>query len=57
VFDRAERLSLPGDRYAYLERLDKDVVKATLDAERKTKHFREPAWSVELAQSRQKSPF
>ena len=54
VFDRAERLSLPGDRHAYLERLDKDVVKASLDAERKKKHFREPACSVELAQSRQK---
>ena len=52
VFNRAERLILPGDRDAYLERLDKDVVKASLDAERKTKHFREPAWSVELTKSR-----
>jgi exonuclease III len=52
VFQRAERLSLPGDRHAFAERVDKDVVKASLDAEKQTKYFGEPAWSVALDKAR-----
>ena len=48
VFNRAEQLTLPGNRHAFAERLDRDVVKTSLDAEKKTKHFGEPVWSVKL---------
>ena len=51
---RAEQLSLPGDRHALAERLDHDVLKASLDAEQKTKRFREPEWSVALSKARLK---
>lgn len=50
----AEQLSLPGDRHAFAERLDYDVLKASLDAEQKTKRFREPEWSVALSKARLK---
>ncbi len=49
---RADQLSLPGNRHEFAERLDADVLKASLDAERKTKQFREPAWSVALSKAR-----
>jgi hypothetical protein len=51
---RAEQLSLLGDRHAFAERLDYNVLKASLDAEQKTKRFREPAWSVALSKARLK---
>jgi hypothetical protein len=51
---RAEQLSLPGNRHEFAERLDSDVLKASLDAERRTKQFREPAWSVALSKARVK---
>jgi hypothetical protein len=49
---RSDQLSLPGDRHAFAECLDSDVLKASLDAEKNTKQFREPAWSVALSQAR-----
>jgi exonuclease III len=52
VHRRADQLSLPGDRHAFAERLDLDVLKASLDAEKNTKRFREPAWSVALSKAR-----
>jgi len=51
---RAEQLSLPGNRHSFAERLDSDVLKASLDAEKRTKQFREPAWSVALSKARLK---
>jgi exonuclease III len=54
VFNRAEQLSMPGNRHAFAERLDKDVVKASLDAEKAVKPYGEPAWSVALDKARRK---
>ncbi|KAI2491614.1 hypothetical protein MHU86_22931 [Fragilaria crotonensis] len=48
------RLSLIGNRHEFAERLDKDVLNASLTAERKTHRYREPFWSVELAEARKK---
>ncbi len=45
---------MPGNRHAFAERLDSDVLKASLDAEHNTKQFREPEWSVALSQARRK---
>jgi hypothetical protein len=52
VLRRSDQLSLPGNRHAFAERLDSDVLKASLDAEKNTKQFREPAWSVALSTAR-----
>jgi hypothetical protein len=54
AFRRAAQLSLPGNRHAFAERLDADVVKASLDAEKRVKRFGEPAWSVALNHARRK---
>jgi endonuclease/exonuclease/phosphatase family metal-dependent hydrolase len=52
AFARAEQLSLPGERHQFAERLDADVLRMSIIAERRTQRFREPAWSVELARAR-----
>jgi hypothetical protein len=52
AFDRSTKLSLPGNRHAFAERLDQDVLAASLAAAAKVKRFGEPAWSVELAEAR-----
>ncbi|KAI2502879.1 hypothetical protein MHU86_11548 [Fragilaria crotonensis] len=49
---RSGQLSLPGNRHAFAERLDQDVLAASLAAAAKVKQFDEPAWSVELAEAR-----
>jgi exonuclease III len=54
AFVRGERLTTLGNRHARAERLDNDVLQASLIAERNTHRYREPAWSVELAQARKK---
>ncbi|KAI2491604.1 hypothetical protein MHU86_22948 [Fragilaria crotonensis] len=54
AFRRAEQLLLPGERHIFAERLDSDVLKASLDAEQRIKPFREPAWSVALSKARRK---
>ena len=43
---------LPGDRHAFAERLDQDMLQASLSAERRTKKFGEPAWSLALILAR-----
>ena len=48
AFERAHRLSMPGNRHESAERLDQDMLKASLDAEQKIKRFGSPAWSVAL---------
>ena len=54
AFRRAEQLTLPGNRHVFAERLDTDLLKASLDAEQTTKRFRDPAWSVALAELAEK---
>jgi hypothetical protein len=54
AFRRAEQLTLPGNRHVFAERLDSDVLKASLDAEKRIKSFREPAWSIALSKARRK---
>ena len=53
-FERAERLTFPGDRHRYAERLDNDMVQASLVAEKKSKRYGAPAWSVALDQARKR---
>ncbi len=55
VFERVKSLSLPGNRHQYAERLDKDVLAASLAAEQKITCFGEPQWSRALAVARQKA--
>ena len=52
AFDRSERLRLPGNRHVFAERLDNDLMIASLTAEKDLPQFGEPSWSVELAQAR-----
>lgn len=52
AFERVERLSYIGDRHQYAERLDNDVVAASLAAEDALPQFGAPAWSVELKKAR-----
>ena len=55
AFERASRLSHPGDRHAFAERLDRDMIQACLMGEKKLKRFGDPAWSVALDQARKKA--
>jgi exonuclease III len=54
VFERMERLSHPGNRHAYAERIDKDILAASLAAEKQMQKFGSPAWSLELVKARRK---
>ena len=54
AFERAQKLHQSCDRHAYAERLDSDILNASLAAEKRLPHFDEPAWSRDLALSRQK---
>ena len=54
AFERAIQLGNPGNRHAFAERLDRDVLTASLSAEADLPKFDEPAWSVELAHARRK---
>lgn len=53
VFRRAQQLLLPGNRHAFAERLDRDIVAASLAAEAKTRRYGDPAWSLALVKARQ----
>ncbi len=52
AFARGSQLSEPGDKHAFAERLDRDVVSASLAAEQQTKKFGAPAWSIALDKAR-----
>jgi hypothetical protein len=39
VFARAEQLTLPGDKHQFAERLDKDILEASLATEKALKHY------------------
>ena len=44
----------PGNRHSHAERLDKDVLRASLSAEKQTRKYQKPEWSVALAKARTK---
>ena len=52
AFERIQRINLEGNRHGYAERLDSDILMASLSAEKSLPHFDEPAWSKELDQAR-----
>jgi exonuclease III len=54
AFSRGYQLSLPGNRHRFAERLDRDVLQASLSSEQKVHKFLLPAWSIALARSREK---
>ena len=54
AFERSDRLTFLGNRHAFAERLDKDVLAASLSAEQQTKRTREPDWSVAIAEARKR---
>jgi hypothetical protein len=45
---------VPGNRHKFAERLDKDVLEASLAAEKRIARFGEPHWSIALASARKK---
>jgi exonuclease III len=55
VFERIQRLTRPGNRHHYAERLDKDVLEASLAAEQMITRFGEPQWSIALSLARKKA--
>ena len=52
AFDRLHRLHPEGNRHQFAERLDSDILMASLTSEQSLPHFDEPAWSLELARAR-----
>ena len=54
VFQRIQQLERPGDRHQYAERIDKDIVAASLAAEQSIPHYDKPQWSIELSKTRKK---
>ena len=53
AFKRMEKLASPGNRHAFAERLDTDVLNSSLTAEKRIPKYDTPAWSVALTQARQ----
>ena len=53
AFKRMGNLRKPGNRQAFAERLDTDVLNASLTAEKRIPKYETPAWSVALTQARQ----
>ena len=54
VFARIRQLDNQGNRHQFAERIDKDVVAASLAAEKVIPRFHKPQWSVALANARRK---
>ena len=52
AFTRAEKLQSEGNRHSFAERLDQDVLRASLTAEKRLKSYASPAWSNELSIAR-----
>jgi hypothetical protein len=44
AFARGFQLTMPGNRHSHAERLDRDLVQASLTAEKRVKKFQAPAW-------------
>ena len=47
------KLANPGNRHAFANRLDQDVLNASLQAEKRIPQFDAPVWSADLARARQ----
>jgi hypothetical protein len=54
IYERSKRLNHPGDRHQYAERLDRDILAASLAAERSIMSFEQPEWSLQLSQARRR---
>ncbi|KAI2499828.1 hypothetical protein MHU86_14645 [Fragilaria crotonensis] len=54
AFARGYQLSMPGNRHSFAERLDRDLLQASLSAEKRVKKLQSPAWSVALVKAREK---
>ena len=54
AFERGNQLEKPDNRHTFAERLDADVLRCSLSAEKRIKKYKEPAWSIELAEARKK---
>ncbi|KAI2503122.1 hypothetical protein MHU86_11313 [Fragilaria crotonensis] len=52
MFERSHKLSTEGNRHRFAERLDQDIVAASLAAERRITRFAQPDWSAELKTAR-----
>ena len=52
AFQRAAQLNHPGNRHGFAERLDRDMLQASLSAEKALPKLAEPAWSLELVRAR-----
>jgi hypothetical protein len=58
AFDRGQRLTYPGNRHTFAERLlDRDLLAASLAAEKSLPQFGEHAWSIELSNARRRVQF
>jgi hypothetical protein len=57
AFDRGQRLTYPGNRHTFAERLDHDLLAASLAAEKSLPQFGEHAWSIELSNARRRVQF
>ena len=54
AFRRGDQLEQPGNRHSHAERLDKDVLRAGLSAEKQSRKYQQPEWSTALAKARTK---
>jgi hypothetical protein len=54
AFERGTRLTYQGNRHQFAERLDRDVLAASLSAESSIPQFGEHAWSIELSNARRR---
>ena len=54
VFERLQKLTLPGNRHRYAEKIDTDVVSRSISAEKRTSKYRAPQWSIALIEARTK---
>jgi hypothetical protein len=52
MVQRSQMLNRPGDRHKFAERMDKDILAASLAAENHITKFAAPQWSVELKSAR-----
>jgi hypothetical protein len=52
ILQRSQMLNRPGDRHKFAERMDKDILAASLAAENHITKFAAPQWSVELKSAR-----
>lgn len=57
ALQRGSRLTYPGNRHQFAQRLDRDVLAAGLLAEAKIPQFDVPAWSLELSRVRQQMQY